>query len=197
MRTKGPERRGGGRGRSDVHVWRVRAVGHLGVESTHGRREHSCGIHLREGHRRDAQKGICHRESVADAFLYRALLCVPHQRRGMLRVGARARRGLRGTRSQRKAAVAAAAAAEEEWGEEAVAVAANVEAAETVQAAEGVEGAEAPGLASQRWAYRCNGGSERSRGVVVSRTRVTRAQSAVGRMPGAEALRWGWWARGL
>lgn len=73
----------------------------------------------------------------------------------------------------------ATAAVEEEWGEgaEAEAVAANVEAAQTAQAAEGVEGAEAveaPGLARQRWA--CNGGSERSRGVVVSRTRAVRAQ---------------------
>ena len=101
------------------------------------------------------------------------------------------------------AAAAAAAAAVGEWeegAEEAEAVAANVEAAETAQAAgcaEGAEGAEAPGLARLRWAYRCNGGSERSRGVVVSRTRAVRAQSAVGQRPGAEALRRGRWTRGL
>ena len=60
-----------------------------------------------------------------------------------------------------------------------MAVAANVEAAETAQAAgrvEGGEAAEAPGLARPPWAYRCNGGSERSRGVVVSRKRGVRAQ---------------------
>ena len=60
-----------------------------------------------------------------------------------------------------------------------MAVAANVEAAETAQAAgrvEGGEAAEVPGLARPPWAYRCNGGSERSRGVVVSRKRGVRAQ---------------------